>query len=183
VDNTTGPLCACVLNEALDASLHLYLVSKVKTPSVIKQPDSKCFREAPIVSFHLICCSFVMTALIHFECMASSCGNSALHCPSSRTASWHGLYKPLDLHKGERRVKLQFYLLFYNTLYSNIRARMLGVTFYDGISCKCSMICSSSTKWDRPELSMPICFAVTNLLFNLKSIFHFSWPLITNFSL
>ena len=149
MDNTTGPLRTCVLNEALDASLHLYLVLKVQTPSVIKQPDSKCFREAPIVSFNLICCSFVMTALVYFKCMASSCGKSALHalyCPSSRTASWHGLYKPLDLHKGERRVKLQSYLLFYNTLYSNTCARILVVTFYDGISCKCSMVCSSSTK-------------------------------------
>ena len=55
--------------------------------------------------------------------------------------------------------------------------RILGVTFDDGISCKFLMVCSSSTKWDRPELSMPICFAVTNLLFKHKSIFHFSWPL------
>ena len=53
MDNTTGPLRACVLNEALDAFLHLYLVSKVQTPSVIKQPDSKRFREASVVSFHL----------------------------------------------------------------------------------------------------------------------------------
>ena len=98
--------------------------------------------------------------------------------PSSSTASWHGLYKPLDLHEGERRVKLQSYLLFYNTLYSNTLARILGVMFNDSISCKCSMVCSSSTKWDRPELSMPICFAVTNLLFKHKSIFHFSWPLV-----
>ena len=79
VDNTTGPLRAGVLNEALDAFLHLYLASKVQTPSVIKQPDSKCFREAPIVSFHLTRCSFVMMALVHFECMASSRENSALH--------------------------------------------------------------------------------------------------------
>ena len=149
MDNTTGPLCACVLNDALDASLHLYLVSKVQTPSVIKQPDSKCFREAPIVSFYLTYCSIVMTALVHFKCMASSRGNSALHAlyyPSSSTASWHGLYKPFDLHEGERRVKLQSYLLFYNTLYSNTCARILGVMFYDGISCKCAMVCSSSTK-------------------------------------
>ena len=59
--------------------------------------------------------------------------------PSSSTASWHGLYKPLDLYEGEGRVKLQSYLLFYNTLYSNTRARILGVTFNDGISCKYSM--------------------------------------------
>ena len=147
--NTTSPLRACVVNEALDASLHLYLISKVQTPIVIKQPDSKCFREAPIVSFHVTYCSFVMTALVHFECMASSHGNSALHVlyyPSSSTASWHGLYKPLDLHEGEIRVKLQCHLLFYKTLYSNTHARILDVTIYDGISCKCSMVCSSSTK-------------------------------------
>ena len=114
MDNTTGPLRACVLNEAFDASLHLYLLLKVQTPSVVKQPDSKCFREALIVSFHLIRC---MTALVHFECMASSHGNSTLYtAPSSSTASWHGLYKPLDLHEGERRVKLQSYLLFYTVI-------------------------------------------------------------------
>ena len=147
MDNTTGPLRACVLNEAFDASLHLHLVSKVQTPSVIKQPVSKCFREAPIVSFHLTHCSFVMTALVrvwhhHVEIQLSTLYTA----PSSSTASWHSLYKPLDLHEGEKRVKLQSYLLFYNTLYSNIRAHILGVTFYDGISCKCSMVCSSSTK-------------------------------------
>ena len=68
--------------------------------------------------------------------------------PSSSTASWHGLYKPLDLQEGERRIKLLSYLLFYNTLYSNTHARILVVTFInnDGISCKYSMVCSSSTK-------------------------------------
>ena len=73
VDNTTGPLRVCVLNEAFDASLHLYLVSKVQTLSVIKQPDSKCFREAPIVSFHLTRCSFVMMALVHLALHAVYC--------------------------------------------------------------------------------------------------------------
>ena len=47
----------------------------------------------------------------------SSGGNLTLHsfntAPSS-TASWHGLYKPLD-----PKVKLQSLLLFSNTLYSN----------------------------------------------------------------
>ena len=146
MDNTTGPLRAYVLNEAFDASPHLYLVSKVQTPSVIKQPDSKCFREAPIVFFHLTRCSFVMTALVHFECMAEIQLSTLYTAPSSSTASWHGLCKPLDLHEGERRVKLQSYLLFYNTLHSNTLAHILGVTFNDGISCKCSMVCSSSTK-------------------------------------
>ena len=79
---------------------------------------AKCIiREAPIVSFHLTRCSFVMMALVHFKCMASSCENSTLcttnTVPSSTTVSWNGLYKPLHLHKGERRVKLQSLLLFY----------------------------------------------------------------------
>ena len=54
--------------------------------------------------------------------------------PSSSTASWHGLYKPLDLHEGERKVKLQSWQLFYNASYSYTHVRNLGVTFYGGIS-------------------------------------------------
>ena len=54
--------------------------------------------------------------------------------PSSSTASWHGLYKPLDLRESEKKVKFQSLLLFYNTLYSNICVCILGMTFYDGIS-------------------------------------------------
>ena len=79
-----------------------------------------------------------MMALVHFQCTASSCGNSALHTfnavPSSSTASWYGLYTPLDLRESEKKVKFQSLLLFYNTLYSNIRVRILGMTFYDSIS-------------------------------------------------
>ena len=71
-DNIPGLLCACALNETLDTSLFLYVISKAHTPSVMKQPDLKYFREALIVPFHLTCCSFVMTAFVHFECMASS---------------------------------------------------------------------------------------------------------------
>ena len=134
MDNTPGPSWACVLNEVLDTSLHSYVVSKVYTPSVIKQSDSKCFREAPIVPFHLTRCRFVMTALVHFERMVSSRRNSALHtintAPSSSTASWHGLYKPWVCMK----VKEESLLLFYSTLYSNIHVYILSVTFYDGIS-------------------------------------------------
>ena len=56
-----------------------------------------------------------MAALVHFECIASLRGNSTLYTihtlPSSSTVSWHGLYKPLDLHEGERRTKLQSLLL------------------------------------------------------------------------
>ena len=120
--------------------MYSFVISKVHTPSVTKQPDSKCIREAPFAFFHLTSCSFVMMALVHFQCTALSCGNSTLHtfntAPSSSTVSWHGLYKPLDLHEGERRVKFQSLLLFYNTLYSNIHVSILGMTFYDGISCK-----------------------------------------------
>ena len=54
--------------------------------------------------------------------------------PNSNAASWHRLYKLLDLHEGERRTKLQFLLPFYNTLYSNTHVRILNVTFNDGIS-------------------------------------------------
>ena len=79
-----------------------------------------------------------MMALVHFQCTASSRGNSTLHtfntAPSSSEVSWHGLYNPLDLREGEKKVKFQSLLLFYSTLYSNIRVRILGMTFYDGIS-------------------------------------------------
>ena len=138
MDKTHGPLRACAPIKALDASMYSFVVSKVHTPSVAKQPDSKCFREAPVASFHLTSCSFVLMALVHFQFMASSRGNSTLHtfntAPSSSTASWHGLYKPLDLHEGEKKVKFQSLLLFYNTLCSNIHVHILGMTFYDGIS-------------------------------------------------
>ena len=122
VDKTPIPLCACAPIEALDASMYSLVVSKVHTPSVAKQRDSKCFREVPVASFHLTSCSFVMMALVHFQCMASSRGNSTLHtfntAPSSSKASWDGLYKPLDLRDGEIRdgEKRQSLLLFYNTL-------------------------------------------------------------------
>ena len=70
MDKTAGPLHACAPNEALDASMYSFVVSKVHTPSVAKQLDSKCFREAPVASFHLTSCSFVMMALVHFQCTA-----------------------------------------------------------------------------------------------------------------
>ena len=121
MDKTPVPLCAYAPIEALDASMYSFVVSKVHTPSVAKLPDSKCFREAPVASFHLTSCSFVKMALVHFQCMASSRGNSTLYtfntAPSSSTASWHGLCKPLDLREGEKNVKFQSLLLFYNTLY------------------------------------------------------------------
>ena len=104
---THGPFRACAPIEALDGSMYSLVVSKVHTPSVAKLPDSKCFREAPVASFHLTSCSFVKTALVHFQCTASLRGNSTLHtfntAPSSSTASWHGLCKPLDLREGEKR--------------------------------------------------------------------------------
>ena len=71
MDNTPGLLHACALNKAVDASLYsyviskvftLYVISKVFTPSIIKESDSKCFREAPIDLTLQICydgsCSF-----------------------------------------------------------------------------------------------------------------------------
>ena len=62
MDNTPGLLHACALNEAVDASLYSYVISKVFTPSIIKESDSKCFREAPIDLTLQICydgsCSF-----------------------------------------------------------------------------------------------------------------------------
>ena len=138
MDKTHGPLRACAPIEALDASMYSFVVSKVHTPSVAKQPDSKCFREAPVASFHLTSCSFVLMSLVHFQCTTSSRGNSTLHtfktAPSSSTAYWHGLYKPLDLREGKRRVKFQSLLLFCNTLYSDIHLHVLGMTFYDSIS-------------------------------------------------
>ena len=123
MDKTPVLLHACAPIEALDASMHSFVVSKMHTPSIAKQRDSKCFREAPVASFHLTSCSFVMMALVHFRCMALSRGNSTLRtfntAPSSSKASWHGLYKPLNLREGERRVKFQSLLLFYSTLCSN----------------------------------------------------------------
>ena len=119
MDKTHSPLRACAPIEALDASMYSFVVSKVHTPSVTKQPDSKCFREAPVASFHLTSCSFVLMALVHFQFTASSHGNSTLHtfntAPSSSTASWHGLYKPLDLHEGEKRSN--FSLCYYFTIH------------------------------------------------------------------
>ena len=64
---THGPLRACAPIEALDGSMYSFVVSKVHTPSVAKLPDSKCFREALVASFHLTSCSFVKTALVHFS--------------------------------------------------------------------------------------------------------------------
>ena len=107
VVKTPIPLHACAPIEALDASMYSFVVSKVHTPSVVKQRDSKWFRETPVASFHLTSCSFVMMSLVHFQCMASSHGNSTLRtfntAPSSSKASWDGLYKPLDLRDGEKR--------------------------------------------------------------------------------
>ena len=120
MDKTHGLLRACALIEALDASMYLFVVSKVHTPSVAKQPDSKWFREAPVASFHLTSCSFVLMALVHLQCIAPSRANSTLHtfntAASSSTASWHGLYKPLDLYEGEKKVN--FRLCFYFAMYA-----------------------------------------------------------------
>ena len=106
MDKNPVPFCACAPIEALDPSMYSFVVLKVHTPSVAKQRDSKYFREAPVASFHLTSCSFVMMALVHFQCTASR-GNSTLRTfntvPSSSKASWHGLYKPLDLREGEKR--------------------------------------------------------------------------------
>ena len=66
MDKTPVPLRTCAPIKALDASMYLFAVSKVHTPSVAKQRDSKCFREAPVASFHLTSCNFVMMALVHF---------------------------------------------------------------------------------------------------------------------
>ena len=49
-------------------------------------------------------CSFVMMALVNFECMTLSLGNFTLHTidtmHSSTTASWHGLYIYTKLEEG-----------------------------------------------------------------------------------
>ena len=147
VDKTPFPLRVCAPIEALDTSMHSFVVSKVHTPSVAKQRDSKCFREAPVALFHLTIasCSFVMMALVHFQCTASASlvwrrqthyalasllvgalashgglaphGNSTLRtfntAPSSSKASWHGLYKPLDLHayEGEKKRKISVFAI------------------------------------------------------------------------
>ena len=121
MDNTPGPHRTCTLNKALlplNASLYSHVASKAYTPSVIKQSDLKCFREAPVVSFHLTRYSFIMTDLVYLECMASSLGNSTLYTINTlHLATWHGLYKSLDQHEGERRGKLKSLLLFCNTLH------------------------------------------------------------------
>ena len=53
MDKTPGPLRACAPIKALDASMYSFVVSKVHTPSVAKQSDSKCFMEAPVDTFLL----------------------------------------------------------------------------------------------------------------------------------
>ena len=117
MDKTPILLRACAPIEALDASMYSFVVSSVHTPSIAKQRDSKCFREAPVASFHLTSCSFVMMALVHFQCTASSRGNSTLHtfntAPSSSKASWYGLYKPLDLREGEQKGKILVFAIIW----------------------------------------------------------------------
>ena len=71
MDKTPVPLYACAPIEAFDASMYSFVVLKVHTPSVTKQRDLKCFKESPVASFHLTSCSFVMMALLHFQCTAS----------------------------------------------------------------------------------------------------------------
>ena len=63
VDNTQGLLRACALNKALHASLCSFVASKVHNLSVIKQSNSKYFREVPILPFCLTRCNFVMMTL------------------------------------------------------------------------------------------------------------------------
>ena len=63
MDNIPSLLWACVLNKALDACRIKCGISKLYTHLVIKQSNSKCFWEAPIVPFHLTCCSFIVMAL------------------------------------------------------------------------------------------------------------------------
>ena len=117
MDKTPGPLRACAPIEALDASMYSFVVSKVHTPSVAKQPDSKCFREAPVASFHLT----VMMALVYFQCTASSCGNSTLHtfnaAPSSSTASWHACTNHW-IYVKVKKGKISVFAIIFNTLYS-----------------------------------------------------------------
>ena len=70
MDSASCLFQACALDEALDTfpehCLYFYDISKVYTPSVTKQSGLKCFREGPVVPFHLTCWSFIMTALVHF---------------------------------------------------------------------------------------------------------------------
>ena len=75
---------------ALDASMYLYVVSKVHTPSVTKLPDSKCFREAPVASFHLTSCSFVNLSISSVRQ-----GNSTLHTFNTAPISSRGDYNSL----------------------------------------------------------------------------------------
>ena len=79
VDNISDPLCGSALNEAVDGFLYSYVASKLYTPSVIKQFNSKGLSEAYIVPFPITCCSFIMMARDHFKCMASSLGNSTFY--------------------------------------------------------------------------------------------------------
>ena len=120
MDKTPVPLCACAPIEALDASMYSFVVSKVHTPSVAKLPDSKCFREAPDASFHLTSCSFVKTALVHFQCMASSRGIQPSTLSILRRAAAQHLGMSCVNHwiyVKVKNVKFQSLLLFYNTLY------------------------------------------------------------------
>ena len=82
VDNTPGLLQTCEARGIaagfrrglrLDLRCFEYIrkVFQKHTPSVIKQPGSKCFKEACIV--------FLIPHAAHFECLASSHGDSTLH--------------------------------------------------------------------------------------------------------
>ena len=89
VYNAPSPLQTCIargiatleeaLDEALDASNVFGGRLKKHTPSVIKQSGSKCFKEAPIASFHPTRCNFIMMAFVYFKCLASLRGDSILH--------------------------------------------------------------------------------------------------------
>jgi len=97
--------------------------------------------------------------------------------PSNSTASWHGLYKPLDLQEGERRIKLLSYLLFYNTLYSNTHARILSVMFIAfPVNIQWSVVAQPS------EIGLDyLCQSALLSIIKHKSIFYFSLPLSHNY--
>ena len=115
---------------------------KTANSLVIKQPTQNALGRLLFLST-LHVAAFAMTALIHFEFIALSCGNLTLHTihtlPSRTTVYWHAWYvqvQAINVHEGahERRIKLQSLLLFYNILHNNTRVCTLAVTFYDNIS-------------------------------------------------
>ena len=137
MDKTHGPLHACAPIEALDASMYSFVVSKVHTPSVAKLPQNALGR------LLLLLFTSQAAALLRWPLSISSARHHHVEVQLStlsilRLAAAQHIGMACTNHwiymKVKKRVKFQSLLLFYNTLYSNMCVRILGMMFYDSIS-------------------------------------------------